>query len=31
MPIFFHPEKAADVWGESLAAGKAKRDPELGS
>ncbi|WP_410672572.1 LLM class F420-dependent oxidoreductase [Amycolatopsis sp. cmx-4-68] len=29
-PIFFHPEKAADVWGESLAAGKAKRDPELG-
>jgi F420-dependent oxidoreductase-like protein len=29
-PIFFHPEKAADVWGESLAAGKAKRDPALG-
>ncbi|MFC9659058.1 LLM class F420-dependent oxidoreductase [Nocardia sp. NPDC127606] len=29
-PIFFLPEKAKDVWGESLAAGKAKRDPALG-
>lgn len=29
-PIFYVPEKAADVWGESLAAGKAKRDPQLG-
>lgn len=29
-PIFFLPEKAHDVWGESLAAGKAKRDPALG-
>ncbi|MFF4772327.1 LLM class F420-dependent oxidoreductase [Microtetraspora fusca] len=29
-PIFFMPEKAADVWGASLAAGKAKRDPSLG-
>lgn len=29
-PIFYMPEKAADVWGASLAAGKAKRDPELG-
>ena len=29
-PIFFVPEKAASVWGESLAAGKAKRAPELG-
>ena len=29
-PIFFLPEKAAGVWGESLAAGLAKRDPELG-
>ncbi|MEU5263535.1 LLM class F420-dependent oxidoreductase [Amycolatopsis sp. NPDC021455] len=29
-PIFFHPEKAADVWGSSLAEGKAKRDPALG-
>jgi F420-dependent oxidoreductase-like protein len=29
-PIFYMPEKAADVWGASLAAGRAKRDPELG-
>ncbi|MFD4291631.1 LLM class F420-dependent oxidoreductase [Rhodococcus sp. NPDC058505] len=29
-PIFFHPEKARTVWGESLDAGKAKRDPALG-
>src|SRR5206468_1538135 len=29
-PIFFHPERAADVWGEALAKGKAKRDPSLG-
>ncbi|NRQ34192.1 LLM class F420-dependent oxidoreductase [Nonomuraea sp. NN258] len=29
-PIFYMPEKAADVWGPSLAAGKAKRDPGLG-
>jgi F420-dependent oxidoreductase-like protein len=29
-PIFFHPERAADVWGASLAAGTAKRDPALG-
>ena len=29
-PIFFLPERAGDVWGESLAAGKAKRDPALG-
>ncbi|MGK5553526.1 LLM class F420-dependent oxidoreductase [Actinomadura kijaniata] len=29
-PIFYLPEKAADVWGASLAAGKAKRDPSLG-
>jgi F420-dependent oxidoreductase-like protein len=29
-PIFFVPEKAASVWGESLAAGKAKRDETLG-
>ncbi|GAA4547066.1 LLM class F420-dependent oxidoreductase [Amycolatopsis samaneae] len=28
-PIFFHPEKAADVWGASLAEGKARRDPSL--
>jgi F420-dependent oxidoreductase-like protein len=29
-PIWFHPEKAADVWGPSLAAGRARRDPALG-
>ncbi|MEV4394559.1 LLM class F420-dependent oxidoreductase [Nonomuraea sp. NPDC049607] len=29
-PIFYYPEKAAQVWGPSLAAGKARRDPELG-
>ena len=29
-PIFFMPERAGTVWGDSLAAGKAKRDPALG-
>ncbi|MDT5187673.1 MAG: hypothetical protein QOI29_5831, partial [Mycobacterium sp.] len=29
-PLFFHPEKADNVWGDSLRAGFAKRDPELG-
>ncbi|QCQ90013.1 LLM class F420-dependent oxidoreductase [Rhodococcus sp. SGAir0479] len=29
-PIFFHPEKAESVWGDALAAGKAKRDASLG-
>ncbi|MEV0384552.1 LLM class F420-dependent oxidoreductase [Nonomuraea sp. NPDC050643] len=29
-PIFYVPEKAGEVWGPSLAAGAAKRDPELG-
>ena len=28
-PIFYYPEKAADVWGDALAAGQAKRDPAL--
>ena len=28
-PIFYYPEKANDVWGAALAAGKAKRDPSL--
>jgi F420-dependent oxidoreductase-like protein len=28
-PIFYFPEKAAQVWAEPLAAGKAKRDPSL--
>ncbi|MEJ3403780.1 LLM class F420-dependent oxidoreductase [Rathayibacter sp. YIM 133350] len=30
MPMFFHPEKAADVWGDSLATGRTKRDAALG-
>ena len=30
MPIFFIPERANDIWGESLKAGKAKRDASLG-
>jgi F420-dependent oxidoreductase-like protein len=30
-PIFYYPEKAEDVWGPSLAAGRARRDPALGS
>jgi F420-dependent oxidoreductase-like protein len=29
-PIFYYPEKAGEVWGASLAAGRAKRDPALG-
>jgi F420-dependent oxidoreductase-like protein len=29
-PVFFYPEKADDVWGEALRAGKAKRDSKLG-
>ncbi len=29
-PIFFMPEKAESVWGDSLAAGRTKRDPALG-
>ncbi|MCI4676935.1 LLM class F420-dependent oxidoreductase [Candidatus Mycolicibacterium alkanivorans] len=29
-PVFFHPEKADDVWGDALRAGKAKRDKMLG-
>jgi F420-dependent oxidoreductase-like protein len=29
-PIFFYPEKAAETWGASLEAGRAKRDPSLG-
>ena len=31
MPILFDPAKARDVWGDALAAGAAKRDPELGT
>jgi F420-dependent oxidoreductase-like protein len=29
-PIFYYPEKAPEVWGASLAAGRANRDPALG-
>jgi F420-dependent oxidoreductase-like protein len=28
-PIWYLPERAASVWGDALAAGKAKRDPSL--
>jgi F420-dependent oxidoreductase-like protein len=30
LPIFFIPEKAESVWGESLAKGRANRAPDLG-
>lgn len=30
LPMMFVPEKFADVWGPSLAAGRARRDPGLG-
>lgn len=30
MPIFFWPERAGEVWGEPLAAGRADRDESLG-
>ena len=30
IPVFFYPEKVNDAWGDSLAAGKAKRDASLG-
>jgi F420-dependent oxidoreductase-like protein len=28
-PIFYYPQKAADIWGAPLAAGQARRDPSL--
>lgn len=31
LPVFFHPEKAAEVWGPALASGQARRDPALGT
>ncbi|UDY24358.1 LLM class F420-dependent oxidoreductase [Nocardioides sp. Kera G14] len=31
LPIFFSPEKARSVWGETLAKGAAKRSPDLGT
>ena len=30
LPVFFHPDKARDVWGDDLDAGMAKRDESLG-
>jgi F420-dependent oxidoreductase-like protein len=30
LPLFFLPEKVADVWGADLAAGTARRSPDLG-
>ena len=30
LPVFFHPEKARDVWGDDLDAGMAKRPDDLG-
>jgi F420-dependent oxidoreductase-like protein len=30
MPLFYLPEKADDVWGADLAAGRAQRSPDLG-
>ena len=30
IPVFFHPDRAESVWGDSLAAGTAKRDESLG-
>ncbi|QLL08406.1 LLM class F420-dependent oxidoreductase [Mycobacterium vicinigordonae] len=29
-PVFYYPDKAAQVWGDALAAGTARRDPALG-
>jgi len=29
-PIFFHPERAHLAWGDALAAGRSRRQPELG-
>jgi len=31
LPVFYHPEKAAGVWGDAIAAGNAKRDSSLPS
>ena len=31
MPIFFLPDKVDEVWGADLSAGRAKRDPSLGT
>ena len=29
-PVYFHPGRAAEVWGDALAAGRSRRDPRLG-
>lgn len=31
IPLFFHPERAQDAWGEALEAGRQARDPALGA
>lgn len=30
LPIFYHPDRSADVWADDLQAGLARRDPALG-
>jgi len=30
LPVFFYPDRAKQVWGDDLEAGRRKRDPELG-
>lgn len=30
LPLFYHPTKSAEAWGDALAAGGARRDPALG-
>jgi F420-dependent oxidoreductase-like protein len=29
LPVFFHPDRADQVWGDDLRAGRARRDPDL--
>ena len=31
LPVFFHPTKARDVWGDALDRGRARRDPSRGA
>ena len=31
LPLFYHPDKSADVWADDVQAGLARRDPGLGS
>ena len=30
LPLFYHPAKSAEAWGDALAAGTARRSPDLG-